>query len=98
MNTPLSGKNWGTDVIPQERWIDPSKPYTCGGKRVIGLKVDLYNSAGQEVTYPVKGSVVVREKPLKLCFRIWSLDGRADVVWGIGEDLIPVEEEAACAV
>ena len=98
MNTSPTGKNWGSDVIPQEKWIDPSKTHTCGGKRVIGLKIELYNSAGQEVTYPVKGSVVVREKPLKLSFRIWSLDGREDVVWGIGEDLIPVEEEVACAV
>jgi hypothetical protein len=85
-------KNWGTDIIPKDKWIDPSKEYTCSGKRVIGLKIELYVNYGgedHEVTYPVKGSVVVKEKPLKLDYRIWSLDGRADVTWGKGENLVP---------
>lgn len=67
--------------------IDVTKTYTCGGKRVIGLQIVMRNSAGNEVTYPVKGSVVVREKPLKLDYRIWSIEGKADVVWGKGDDL-----------
>lgn len=80
-------KNWGTEVTPKDKHIDPAKKYTCGGKPVIGLEIVLHNSQGIEVTYPVKGSVVIKEKPLKLEYRIWSLDGRADVVWGKGENL-----------
>lgn len=67
--------------------IDVSKTYTCGGKQVLGLQIVLYNSAGAKVTYPVKGSVVVREKPFKTEYRIWSIDGIADVVWGKGDNL-----------
>lgn len=68
--------------------IDVTKRYTCGGKRVINLQIVTHNSCGERVTYPVKGSVVVREKPLKLDYRIWSLDGEADVVWHKGENLV----------
>jgi len=32
--------------------IDLTKTYTCGGKRVLGLQIVRYNSAGNEVTYP----------------------------------------------
>lgn len=67
--------------------IDVTKNHTCGGKRVVGLQLVTHNSCGQPVTYPVKGSVVIREKPLKLEYRIWSIDGIADVVWGKGNNL-----------
>lgn len=85
----MPAQSWGTDVIPLEKRIDPRGQYTCGGHRVIGLHVALRNSVGDEVTYPVKGSVVLREKPLRTEYRIWSLDGRADVVWNRGENLVP---------
>jgi len=70
--------------------IDLTKTYTCGGKRVLGLQIVRYNSAGNEVTYPVKGSVVICEKPFKTEYRIWSIDGIADVVWVKGSNLIRV--------
>jgi hypothetical protein len=72
--------------------IDLAKKYTCNGKRVIGLEIKLTTTYadGTEhpVTYPVKGSVVIREKPLRLEYRIWSIDGIADVVWNKGHNLI----------
>lgn len=77
----MSDKGWGTEVIPREKWIDPEKKYrTRSGKKVFGLKIVLHNSVGDEVTYPVKGSIDngPRREP-RYC--IWSLDGRADVVW-----------------
>lgn len=83
----LIKKGWGSDEIPKEKWINPSKRYTCNGKRVVFLSVKLHNDAGDEVTYPVRGTVIVREKPLKTSYRIWSLDGRADVVFSKGHDL-----------
>jgi len=68
--------------------IDINKKYTCNGKRVINLKIELKNSIGEDVTYPVKGSIVVREKPFKLKYAIWSIDGKEDVVWNTGHNLI----------
>lgn len=70
--------------------IDVSKTYTCNGKRVVNIQIILKNSSGSIVSYPVKGSIVVREKPLKLKYAIWSIEGKADVVWGLGHNLIEV--------
>jgi|GEM_PF-4045249 len=74
-------KPWGTSVIPKGEWIDPKKQYTCDGCRVIGLRIELYNSFGREVTYPVKGTVVLKEKPYKTKYCVWALDGAHNVVW-----------------
>lgn len=75
-----SGVNWGTTNIPPEEWIDVDRPYrTRDGKMVINLNRVLHNSTGNEVTFPVKGTVVVREKPLRTEFHVWTLDGRADL-------------------
>lgn len=74
--------------------IDINKEYTCNGKRVIGLQIVLKNSCGDMVTYPVKGSVVLREKPLKMGYSIWSIKGEKDVVWPkIEQDLIEVRKK-----
>lgn len=84
-----------TTLVKEERLknaIDINKKYTCGGKPVIGLEIVMKNSAGNTVTYPVKGSIVVREKPLKLEYAVWSIDGKYDVVWGKGDNLIEVKE------
>jgi len=76
-------KNWGSDVIPKSEWINTEKQYTSGACEVVDLKIVLHNSNDSEVTYPVKGTVILATKPrLKTEYRIWSLDGRADVVWG----------------
>jgi hypothetical protein len=72
--------------------IDITRPIkTKSGKRVIGLKYKEYNSCGKRVTYPLKGSIVVREKPLKLEYCIWSEDGIYDVVWKKNSELDIVE-------
>ncbi len=89
-NTEQKGKSWGTDVIPKELWIDPSKSYTAGGNPVYDLRVELYNGNGDEVTYPVKGTIRFVGFPRKKKNAIWSLDGRADVVWGKGDNLVEV--------
>ena len=71
--------------------IDINKKYTCNGKRVINLSYVPYNSCGDLVTYPIKGSIVVREKPLRLQYAIWSIDGSADVVWNSKPNLALIE-------
>lgn len=78
------GVSWGTTNTPKENWIDVTKTYkTRDGKTVENLQIVLHNSVGNEVTYPVKGTIVVRTKPRrKTEYALWSLDGRADVVWG----------------
>lgn len=85
----MTGKNWGTDVIAPEKWIDPAKQYrTKSGKRVIGLQIVLKNGTGAEVTFPVKGSIVTKEKPLRTLYHIWTLDGRASVLEDSDLDLV----------
>lgn len=91
----MTGKNWGKDIIPRDQWIDPDKQYyTREGYQVINLHIVMENSVGDEVTYPVKGTVVVRTKPYKTEYHIWSLDGRRDVVFGNHSqgDLVPESE------
>lgn len=86
-------KSWGTDVIPKEKWIDKNKQYTYNGKKVIIHDIILYNSCGNEVTYPVKVTIVISEKPRKIKLKLFSLDGREDVVWGKGYNLVEINNE-----
>jgi len=63
--------------------IDITKPITTrNGKRIVGLTRVPMNSNGELVTYPLKGSIVIREKPRKYEYCIWSDNGEYDVVWG----------------
>ena len=68
--------------------ININKKYTCNGKPVINLQINLKNSAGEMVTYPVKGTIVLSEKPWRTKYCIWSIDGIYDIVWGNGYNLI----------
>ena len=73
--------------------IDINKTYkTKSGKRVINLIYKLFNDCGNKVTYPIKGTVVLKEKPVQYEYHVWSEDGISDVVWGkySGYDLICV--------
>ena len=73
---------WGINNVPKEDVVDCRKVYTTvSGKRVVDLRIQLYNGEGREVTYPVKGTVIEREKPLKVRYAIWTLTGLSDVVW-----------------
>lgn len=92
MTTELKGKSWGTDVIPEELWIDPAKSYTCGGNPVHNLRIELHNSNGDEVTYPVKGTIRYVGFPRKKKNTIWSLDGRANTVWDRPDDNLVLVE------
>jgi hypothetical protein len=84
--------NWGTTVTPPEKRIDPSKTYrTRSGKRVLNLEIVLHNSVGNEVTFPVKGTIITCEKPLRTAYGIWTLDGRSSVLVDITKlDLVEV--------
>ncbi len=84
--------NWGQAVILREDWIDPAKEYqTKSGFRVIDLSIQLENSNGSEVTFPVKGSIVTKEKPLQVTYHIWTLDGRSSVMAASQKDLVLVK-------
>ena len=76
----MAKKTWGIDVIADDKRINVGKEYrTRSGKRVIGLKMVLHNSQGNEVTFPIKGPVIERETPRKTRYAIWTLDGRDSV-------------------
>ena len=81
MKPASKGVSWGTTNIPKDKWIDPTKNYkTRNGKRIVNLHIEMENGCGHEVTYPIKGSVVLSEAPLKTSYEIWSLDGRKNVL------------------
>jgi len=74
--------------------IDVTKSYrTISGKRVIGIKRVTHNSAGRLVTFPIKGSIVVREKPFKATYEIWTDEGICDPVWNNRPELNLVESK-----
>jgi hypothetical protein len=54
----------------------PNELKTVSGLRVIGVTFKEKNSAGMEVTFPIKGSIVLQEKPLKLEYNCWAKNGR----------------------
>jgi hypothetical protein len=57
----------------------PTELKTKSGHRIIGVKYEEYNSLGNKVTFPIKGSIVLREKPRKLKYCIWRKDGRENI-------------------
>ena len=81
--------------MSERQRITMGRKYTCGGEEVVLHAITLHNSAGHPVTYPVKGSVVMRKgrKRPKLDYRISSIYGEADVVWGTGDNLVPAEDQ-----
>lgn len=62
--------------------ININKPVqTKSGKRVINLQCVPLNSVGNEVTFPIKGTIVMSEKPRKTVYCIWTDEGQFDPVW-----------------
>jgi len=61
----------GKMIMPDNR--------TRSGKRVINILREPRNSCGSLVTFPIKGSIVEREKPIRLRYQIWTDTGRAQV-------------------
>lgn len=72
--------------------IDINKKYINGkGQTVILHEIVLKNSAGDIVTYPVHGTIIIK-KPRKREYAIWSIEGKANVVWPEPEnDLVEVK-------
>lgn len=85
-------RNWGSDVVPKEEWIDPHQNYTCDGCPVVNIEIKLLNSAGREITYPVVGHVrkVNSRGKLSLERRSWTLDGRASTYMDGAGNLVKV--------
>jgi len=93
LTTAPKGVGWGTTNISKGNWIDVTKTYkTRGGKTVENLQIVLHNSVGNEVTYPVKGTIVLKEKPRKTTYAIWSLDGKHNVCFSSNKHLDLIEE------
>ena len=75
-------KSWGLDIIPKNLQIDKLKKYkTLNGNKVVITDVKIYNSNNLEVTFPVKGYIILKNKNKKdeLIHTTWTLDGRVDV-------------------
>ena len=82
--------------------LDLSKKYmTLGGRAVTHLTYEPFNSAGEKVSYPIKGSIMPPAgKRIPPTYAIWSEDGITDLVCGKHRnlDLIPAEviQSPAC--
>ena len=71
--------------------IDISKKYqTADGRDVVCIVRVPRNSAGQLVTYPIKGSIINKGRKAPT-YQIWSDHGIADVVFGRFEETNLVE-------
>jgi len=66
---------------------------TVSGKRVIYLVYEAIGSAGNKVTFPIKGTIVVREKPWKTEYQIWTPGGKARPIGDHPDDLRVVPKE-----
>ncbi len=62
-------------IAKGETWMDGA------GRRVIIHAIKLYNSCEEKVTYPVKGTVILKEKPRRTMQEIYTLEGKVNVVW-----------------
>jgi hypothetical protein len=60
---------------------------TRDGKTVIGLQYKPRNDAGKIATFPIKGSIVVREKPRLMKYNIWTMEGKSELSGDDGYDL-----------
>lgn len=61
--------------------------FTKSGKRIIGMRFRPFNDIGNPVTFPIKGSIVLREKPFKCTYQIWTVEGRASIFEETEEDI-----------
>ena len=71
-------KNWGTDVIPAEFWIDVTKKYKTRNGHEVQLHKKVLYSNGKEMTFPIKGTYIT-QNPKKIHYNVWTLDGRSNV-------------------
>lgn len=86
----MKAKQWGSDVVPKSEWIKQGTQYrTREGHKVIGIHIVLRNSLGNEVTFPVKGSIV--RKNCEPRYQIWTLGGNAVLFSEHKDDLIEDE-------
>ena len=91
MKKAPEGVGWGTTNTPKSKRIDPNKAYrTRRHQLIIGLEIQLANSNGNEVTFPVKGSVVMG-KGKKPMYTIWTLDGKHDLFQDTDLDLVEIK-------
>lgn len=94
---PRGYPTWGSDYIPSEKWIDPTRTYrTRDGRTVMCVTVELANSSGRETTYCVKASVLrpsrPGKKPAKPDYFTYTLDGKKDLDHESAEDLFEVDQ------
>lgn len=72
--------------------IDLSKSYvTRNGFKVCNLHYKPFNSLGNKVTFPIKGSIIIKDKPLRMIYQIWTEDGNCSIFGEHKYDLIEVK-------
>ena len=86
-------QNWGSTIIPKEKWINPGKSYTCNGHKVIGLQINLFGEGSdREVTFPLRGVLITKKNQLKMDYNLWTLNGKHNIMHDSIYDLVEVKE------
>ena len=73
---------------------DTTKTYvTRDGRKVILHEVVLHNSAGEAVTFPVKGTIIetLPSGRRRTTYNIWQMSGRSFVLAEHSQDIINLE-------
>lgn len=77
---------------------DTSRAYiTRRGDRVVIHEVVRKNALGNEVTFPVKGTVINRENPRSKRYEIFTLEGRARVLKEHDNDIVGLWHQQGAA-
>jgi hypothetical protein len=68
---------------------------TRNGKRVVNIQYKPYNSSGNLVTFPLKGTIILSEKPLKTTYQIFSIEGKLSLFGDHNHDIMNVPDITA---
>jgi hypothetical protein len=68
---------------------DTTREYkTRRGDRVVLHEFVPRNSPGAIVTFPIKGTIIDKDRPRRKTYNIWTLEGRSDVFGEGPNDII----------
>ncbi len=68
---------------------DTTREYrTRSGDRVVLHECVPFNSLGERVTFPIKGTIIKKDRPRSKRFNIWTTEGRSRALGQAPDDII----------
>jgi hypothetical protein len=65
---------------------------TRNGKKIVGVQYKPFNSIGNRVTFPIKGTIILSEKPTKKRYQIWTIEGRNSITRETEWDIVDLPD------